>query len=520
MELTELFTKILTNETLVGEMHDVTVGINNDIQVYTSSIAKNNGCVFFIGKANSEKILYIISDRSDNKLSEQFEGTSINFSNSKESLNIKKCPLTTKNRKSLQNIFKYTIAVPLGLNNSFGCGDRIGFANAGHIRSLAGTKFKPILAQQSIRELTRTNRTPDEVMDAAVWAVFQEGYKDGFGSDGDHLKTPADIDYLLAAGFTMFTFDPGEHVDNEADNYSESELTENVAKLPWSELKDSPSDAESRYTNKEIIISDEFILNISRLDILKALAKYGKAIAHIKKMYEHLKTKGTEGKYEVEVSVDETESVTSPFEHYFVVSELIRLGVKFISLAPRFVGSFEKGIDYKGDLDLFKTEYKKHLAVVKHFGNYKISLHSGSDKFSVYKVIGLLREAVTHVKTAGTSYLEALRVVAAKSPDLFREIFNFATGLYEEEKKSYHVSADIKRVKNANDYSDAELLGLFDSVDGRQILHVTFGKVLSTKKENGEFLFKDKIITCLKENEATHYNFIIKHFHKHLEPFN
>ena len=110
--------------------------------------------------------------------------------------------------------------------------------------------------------------------------------------------------------------------------------------------------------------------------------------------------------------------------HYFFANELTRLGVKYVSLAPRFIGAFEKGIDYKGDLDVFKTEYQKHLSIVRHFGNYKISLHSGSDKFSVYKVIGSLHEALTHVKTAGTSYLEALRVVAAKQPDFFREILD------------------------------------------------------------------------------------------------
>jgi hypothetical protein len=193
--------------------------------------------------------------------------------------------------------------------------------------------------------------------------------------------------------------------------------------------------------------------------------------------------------------------------------------VKFISLAPRFIGDFEKGIDYKGDLNLFKSEYQKHLAITKHFGNYKISLHSGSDKFSVYKVIGSLKEAYTHVKTAGTSYLEALKVVAAKNPDLFREILNFSRNLYETEKKSYHVSADIKKVLAGKDYSNEQLITLFDSNDVRQVLHVTFGRVLTDKDQTGNYLFKDKILQCLIENEETHYEFLIKHFRKHLEPF-
>jgi hypothetical protein len=317
----------------------------------------------------------------------------------------------------------------------------------------------------------------------------------------------------------MFTFDPSDHVDNQADNYSEEMLYKVVAALPWNDLNDAFPSAENRYLKKEVKISDSFTINVDTIDFLRAYAKYGKAVVHIKKMYEHLRSKCAEDKFEVEVSVDETESVTSPFEHYFFANELTRLGVKYVSLAPRFVGSFEKGIDYKGDLDIFKKEYQKHLAIVKHFGNYKISLHSGSDKFSVYKVIGSLREAITHVKTAGTSYLEALKVIAAKQPDLFREILDFCSGLYENEKLSYHVSANLSAVKQSNEYSNAELVELFNSNDLRQVLHVTFGKVLTEKKSDGSFLFKDRIMQCLIENEETHYDFLIKHFHKHLEPF-
>jgi len=236
-------------------------------------------------------------------------------------------------------------------------------------------------------------------------------------------------------------------------------------------------------------------------------------------MHDHLKNKYSTYNSEVEVSVDETESVTSPFEHYFIANELKRLGVKLISLAPRFIGQFEKGIDYKGDLNLFKEEYIKHISIAKYFGTYKLSLHSGSDKFSVYNVIGSLKLGVTHVKTAGTSYLEALKVISVKDTKLFREILDYSRNVYENEKQSYHVSADINKVKSADNYSDEELIGLFSLEDSRQILHVTFGRVLSDKNEKGEYLFKERIFGCLKENEELHYKFLIDHFHKHLDPF-
>lgn len=487
----------------------------SSFELYPKSIHKYEDTLFFMAKERNYKFLIAISEEP--YLLNRFEGDLVETNS--DGFQIKKCFLNTTNRKLIQSMFSFTIPQVVGLKNSFGFGDRIGLANAGHIRSLKGNNFFPILAQQSIRELARTNRKPEMVMDAAVWAVFQEGYKGGFGSDADHLKTTDDIDLMLEAGFTMFTFDPSEHVDNNADNYSEQELFKIASNLPWNDLKDSFPNAEKRYVNKSFQITDNFSISVSENDFLRAYTKYGKAIAHIKKMYDYLASKCDADKFEVEVSVDETDSVTSPFEHFFFANELNRLNVKFISLAPRFIGDFEKGIDYKGDLELFRSEYVKHLSITKYFGNYKISLHSGSDKFSVYRVIGSLKEAFTHVKTAGTSYLEALKVVAAKQPELFREILDFSRNLYETEKKSYHVSADINKVPASKELKDQQLVSLFDSNDVRQVLHVTFGRVLTDKKPNGDFLFKDNIQKCLIENEETHYEFLIKHFQKHLEPF-
>lgn len=513
MNLEELILTGNENKFQTNEILDL-VDENVSFKVYPKSIIKKDETTFAIVKKNIDKFLIVISN-NENQVTALFDGELIENS---KSLLIKKCKLTNKNRKSIQSIFNFTNPQVLGNNDSFGFGDRIGLANAGHLRSLEKSRFKPILAQQSIRELTRTERTADEVMDAAVWAVFQEGYKNGFGSDADHLKTTDDIDLTFKAGFTMFTFDPSEYVDNNADIYDDNQLLSVVANLPWKELDDTFPSAERRYLKKIYRINENLTLGVTESEFLKAYAKYGKAIAHIKKLYEHLKNISHGKPFEVEVSVDETESVTSIFEHFFFANELKRLNVQFISLAPRFIGDFEKGIDYKGDLKVFEDEYRKHLAITNYFGNYKISLHSGSDKFSVYKVIGSIKQANTHVKTAGTSYLEALKVVAAKNPVLFREIYQFSFGLYETEKKSYHVSADISKLKNASEYSNEELVELFNSNDARQVLHVTFGKVL-TVKNNGEYLFKDSIINCLNENEETHYEFLYKHFRKHLEPF-
>ncbi len=488
-----------------------------EVEVYKNSIRGKNGITFFIGKEGLEKSLYILYNFGE-KLPDKFTGEVIQIPNDKN-LKMKKCGFNHQNSLSLQEVFPFTKPVPLGLTNSFGFGDRLGLANAGHIRSLKGYEFRPIFAQQSIRELTRTQRTAEDVLDAAVWAVCQEGFTSGFGADADHLKTKEDIDRLVSAGFPTFTFDPGEYVNNDADILSETDLKKKAQEIPWQKLNDSLASLTSRYENKKFEIGKDFIIQPSMIDVLKAAVKYNGAVLHISNLYNHLALKLPKGKFEVEVSVDETDSVTTPFEHFFIASELMRLNVEFVSLAPRFIGDFEKGIDYKGDLNLFKNEYEKHAKIAKHFGSYKISLHSGSDKFSAYKVIGSLNIGYTHVKTAGTSYLEALKVVAIKEPDLFRGILDFAAGLYDVEKKSYHVSADMKKIKPGKDYKDEELEGLFYMNDARQALHVTYGRVLTEKDSSGKFLFREKIYKCLIENEELHYEILIKHFKRHMDPF-
>ena len=513
----EILNRVAENpKTLDNEKAVVNIGAD-EILVYKNSFHKHNEKLFFTGTIENEKYLFITASNDSDELLKKFEGS---FLKTEEGISIKKCLQNHSNVKAIQEIFDFTIPKVVGLKNSFGFGDRIGLANPAHLRSLkAEDDFAPILAQQSIRELSRTIRKAEEVMDAAVWAVLQEGWTSGFGSDADHLKTTKDIDTMVNAGFTMFTFDPGDHVVNEADTMDITELEKYISELEW-DSSNSTSEVLSKYSEKEISVDDAFTLTPSKEDSLRALVKYGKSILHIKMMYSYLKVTYPEVDVEIEVSVDETESVTTPFEHFFMVNELTQLCVEFVSLAPRFIGDFEKGIDYKGDMDIFKIEYLKHIAIAEHFGNYKISLHSGSDKFSVYEVIGSLHSGYTHVKTAGTSYLEALRVAATADEELFREIFDFAQANYMNEKKTYHVSADLNKVKNASEYSKEELADLLNQDDARQIFHVTFGLVLTIKNNDGNYIYRSRIYKCLDENEELHYKYLVKHFRRHLDPFN
>jgi hypothetical protein len=399
-------------------------------------------------------------------------------------------------------------------------GDRIGLATPGHIRAVKKLRIFPILAQQSIREMESTLRTPVEVLDDVTWAVFQEGYRQGFGADADHLKTVEDVDATFKAGFTMYTIDPSDYVDNAADDYDPEKLREKFEKLPWEELECRKEDYFKKYVGKKIFTfsKESQALKLSNEGLLRAAVKYSVAIAHTTRMYHHLKKLFGERRFDLEMSVDETNTPTSPSEHYFIVSELKRLGVRFNGLALRFVGRFEKAIDYIGDLKVFEESFRRHVSIARFFRQYKLSIHSGSDKFSVYPFVGRFASDIIHLKTAGTSYLEALRVVTRHDPDLFRKIVKHSFRCFEKDRKRYHVSTNLSLVPSPDGVSDEDLEEVFfEDNNGRQLIHIAYGSVMTAKKGNGEWLFRERIKRILINNEEEHYETVAQHMRRHIE---
>jgi hypothetical protein len=382
------------------------------------------------------------------------------------------------------------LPVPLGLRKSFGFGDRLGLATPGHFAAARKFDFAPIFAQQSVREMERTRRTPTEVMQATTAALAELGYSKPWGADADHLKLPEHVDRTAAAGFCFFTIDPSAHV-------GKGKLT---------------AELESLYIGKKFDVPGLRTVQFDRSSLQRAAEKYAAALEHVGVMGRHIaKTMGGRP-FEIEVSVDETDEPTSVPEHLFIGMELKRHKVlNVVSVAPRFIGDFEKGIDYKGDLKKFEASLREHAMVAKHCGPYKISIHSGSDKFAVYPIIGRVCGSALHVKTAGTSYLEALRVVARTDTKLFAEIVEFCRGRFDTDRASYHISATVKQVRALPAYDGPKDEPRFlDEAAGRQLLHVTFGSVLSHPN------FKSRILETLRKHADLHLELLDRHLSKHM----
>jgi hypothetical protein len=197
--------------------------------------------------------------------------------------------------------------------------------------------------------------------------------------------------------------------------------------------------------------------------------------------------------------------------------------MKLVSLAPRYLGDFEKGVDYKGDVAALERSLRQHAAIAETLGPYKLSLHSGSDKLAMYPAFARASGGRFHVKTAGTSYLEALRVVARHDEPLFRRIIEFARGRYDTDKATYHVSATVAGVAPAEEIGAPQelehtYLELWERVPpgkgftqpGRQILHCTFGSTLRDAE------FGPAIVALLEAHPDTYGEVLADHFARHL----
>ncbi|MCL5289611.1 MAG: tagaturonate epimerase family protein [Firmicutes bacterium] len=504
--------KIFCRKLFRGEIINVADAVDEARQgfhyygIYPESIHLRDGCYLFMVKTDkyTKKLVLLNTDNWGGY--NAFQGEEI----ANEEVKFKLAPLNHENACTLRRWWPFTAPVSCGSRDvSLGLGDRLGIASPGHLRIIKKTHIRPVLAQQSVRELNLTGRNFREVIDAATWAVFQENYQQGFGADGDHLKRKEEIREALDAGVTMITLDCSEWIDNSILAATDYEVKGALQKLPHNKQKE----LENLYLCRKFMIGEHEI-TFDTANLHKIILVYGKALDFIKEVYHEIIVAGKRD-MDFEVSIDETTTSTSPEAHFFVAAELKRAGVEVTSLAPRFCGEFQKGIDYVGDVIQFEKELKVHAAIADRFG-YKLSIHSGSDKFKVFPLIGSCTRSNLHLKTAGTSWLEALKVIARYSPGLFREIYKYAQAHLEEARQYYIITIDSGKIVPVDNCKDEELEGLLGNNDIRQMLHITYGIILSTRNESGKFLFRDGIYKILHEREEEYYQALETHIGRHI----
>ncbi len=335
---------------------------------------------------------------------------------------------------------------------SMGIGDRFGQEGRAQLRAFAmaremGVEVVPVW-NKSNREHNIVHSEPVSVREEADSAVRILNWRGQYFVDADHigLKT---VDRFLGPS-DFFTIDVADFIGKEAEEEAIGEFVEGQRKLIGS-IK---------------IPGIEGTVEVRRERVTAIARKYLYAVAEAGKVYRYIAAAKGGEEFVAEVSMDETDAPQTPVELLFILAAMGRERIPVQTIAPKFTGRFNKGVDYVGDLGQFEKEFNDDLAViafaVKEFGlpgNLKLSVHSGSDKFSLYPIIhrAIKRSgAGLHLKTAGTTWLEELIGLASAGGaglGIAKEIYAEALSRMEELCGPYASVIDIdkKRLPSAEE---------------------------------------------------------------------
>lgn len=387
---------------------------------------------------------------------------------------------------------------------SIGVGDRFAHQAKAQLRACQliaadGADVVPVW-NKSNREHTFIGSEPSSVLAAAQEAVSTLGWKGGWHVDADHIRLETVDRFIPHSDF--FTIDV-------ADSIGQPAAPEAVKAFV---------DRHPELIGTIAIPRIETPFQTDRAEIERIAAKFLLAVQDAGKIYRHIAEKKEAGGFIAEVSMDETDSPQTPPELLVILAAIADEGIPAQTIAPKFTGRFNKGVDYVGDLAQFEREFHDDLAVIgfatKRYGlpkNLKLSVHSGSDKFSLYPIIRRLLpqfDAGLHLKTAGTTWLEELIGLAeagGEGLELSKEIYGYAIEHIDELTGPYATVIDIDRAKlpSANEvagWTSEQFTGalrhdqkhpLFNS-SFRQLLHVAFK--LAAKKGQ-------RYLDLLKANE-------------------
>jgi hypothetical protein len=397
---------------------------------------------------------------------------------------------------------------------SLGVGDRFSHQGVAQLRAIMkaneqGLDISPVW-NKSNREHTYVHSVPGDVRKEADAAVAKLGFTGKYFVDADHINLSNVAPFVDSADF--FTLDVASFIGKE------SKTEEIIAFI-------SSCD---NYLGKLTIPGIEEPLVVTK-DLLESIAhKFLAATQQASDIYNFLKTAKGEGNFITEVSMDEVESPQTPIQLLFILKMLADKGVPVQTIAPKFTGRFNKGVDYTGDLDQFAREFEEDVLVIdyaiKEFGlpeELKLSIHSGSDKFSIYPVMAQIIKKYDkglHVKTAGTTWLEeviGLAVAGGDALDAAKYIYAHSIGRKDELCAPYADVIDIDdsklpSVDEVNTWSGEKFANTLRHVSEnadynpnfRQLIHVAYKVASEMGKTYTDLLEKypEVIGACVEEN--------------------
>lgn len=397
---------------------------------------------------------------------------------------------------------------------SFGVGDRFSHEGKAQLKAImkaneSGLEIVPVW-NKSNREHTYVHSKPADVRKEADEAVKALNYKGLYFVDADHINLNTVAPFVPVSDF--FTLDVAAFIGKDSKKEAIEDFLASCEKY-MGDLK-VPGITEPLKITKDLLE--------------KIAGKFLAATQQAAEIYAYLKKEKGEGNFITEVSMDEVESPQTPVEMLFILKMLADKGVPAQTIAPKFTGRFNKGVDYVGDLDQFAKEFEEDVLVldfaVKEFGlpeELKLSVHSGSDKFSIYPIMAkIIRkyDKGLHLKTAGTTWLEEVIGLAIAGNDglaVAKKIYANAYGKRKELCAPYadviDIDADkLPSVNEVNGWSGEKFANTLRHIPGhsdynpnfRQLIHVAYPVAAEMGTEFTDLLKKytDIIGSCVEEN--------------------
>jgi tagaturonate epimerase len=405
---------------------------------------------------------------------------------------------------------------------SFGMGDRFAHQGEAQLKAVLKAKEQGVditpVWNKSNREHKTIKTSPEDLRAEADAAVKALGWTGPYRVDADHI-TLATVDGFIESS-DFFTLDVADFIGKAAP---ESEVNAFIAR-------------RKNYIGSLAIPGIDERFEITEAMLRDIAGKFLLAAMEAGKLYQHIAAAKGEDNFIAEVSMDEVNDPQTPVELFFILSALADNGIKLQTIAPKFTGRFNKGVDYVGDLQQFAKEFEEDILVIKHavkeFGlpdNLKLSVHSGSDKFSIYRPINqLIKKHNTgiHLKTAGTTWLEEMIGLAEAGNEalqLAKEIYANALGRFDELCGPYAAVIDVKperlpSAEEVNTWSGEKFANTLRhnarhpdfNPDFRQLLHVAY-------KVAGEN--SDRYYAALKKYKAIVATHVTENlYERHLVP--
>jgi tagaturonate epimerase len=341
---------------------------------------------------------------------------------------------------------------------SFGIGDRFGKQGKALLAAMVeagkvGVEVTPVW-NKSHREHTIIGTKPAAVREEADETTKIMLWEGAYFVDADHINLK-NVDLFVKAS-DFFTLDVADYIGQAAEKTDVANFIEGCMK----------------YIDGLSVPGIEGSLAVGEGQVRAIANKYLWAVKEASRLYRHIVPKKGLGNFVVEMSMDETDTPQSPVELFFVLAAAAQEEIPVVTIAPKFSGRFNKGVDYVGDVERFAMEFEQDLAViayaVEEFGlpkNLKLSVHSGSDKFLIYGAINKALkkfDAGLHVKTAGTTWLEELAGLALAGGEyltIAKRIYAEAFERMDELTKPYATVIDIDKGRLPNPEVVAEWNG-------------------------------------------------------------